>query len=142
MHILWKNHPFDKTKNGQREHVAQSFGEVAIGYGQAEVVQPARWGSRQWLEERKAQSAAVTHPDAHDTAIPFVNGVRWEIGESYYGRPVIQRRSALEVAQCDFQVIPAECPADVRNQYESIVRQFLATCEANEREKAKAYASR
>jgi hypothetical protein len=142
MHIFWTNHPYDKSKNGTKEHVASAFGEVAIGYAQAEYVQPARRGTPQWLEEMKARSAAVTHPDAHDTAVPFVNGVSWSIGKSFYGRPVIQRRTALETGQCDFNVIPAECPADIRKQYEGVVRQYLATLEANEREKAKAQASR
>jgi hypothetical protein len=142
MHILWTNHPYDKSKNGTKEHVASAFGEVAVGYAQAEVIQPARRGTPQWLEEMKARSAAVTSPDAHDTAVPFVKGVRWEIGKSFYGRPVLLRRSGLETGQSEFNVIPAECPADVRKLYESVVARYLATFEANEREKAKAQRSR
>ncbi len=138
MHILWTNHPYDKSKNGTKEHVASAFGEVAVGYAQAERVPPTRYGTTEWLEERKAQSAAVTNPDAHDTAVPFVNGVRWEVGTSPYGTPVIVRLSGFEKGQSEYNVIPAECPANVRKQYEGVVAKYLARLEANARDKARA----
>jgi len=111
-------------------HIAQ----VLIAQGSAKAVPMPRWGTPEWLEERKAQSAAAV-PNAEDTPAPFVSGVCWEIGKSYYGKPVIQRRSGSEIGQAAFGEIPDGCPADVRKQYDKIVREYNARLEAAAQER-------
>jgi hypothetical protein len=137
MQILWKNHPFDKTKNGTKEHISESFADVAIGYGQAEYVKPAPHGSREWLMERLRISAAVTAPSEYDTPAPFAAKESWSVVTSHYGSPAIQWRSGSESTLFGIgeNFVPSNCPADVRKLYEKTMKEHSARLEAAARER-------
>jgi hypothetical protein len=140
MKITYTQFAADPALRGTTTNLPAHIAQVLIAQGVAEAVPDPRRGTNEYLQMRAEQSAAAV-PSPYDTPAPFVQGVRWEVGQSHFGRPVIMRRSGSETWQADFNVIPPDCPADIRKQYEGVVRQYLATFEANEREKAKAHAS-
>ena len=90
----------NSPKSGTIEHVRPDVGRTLVAAGFAEAVPlPAR-GSKDWLAARNEQAALTTKPDAHDTVIENVIGVRWEcISLPITGIPAILRRSGCEVTR-------------------------------------------
>ena len=96
--IRWTSHPSKPELNGTEQYVAQEFATIAVGYGQATLWQKPGYGTPEWAAERAALDAGRrVRPDE---AVPFVDGVRWElmIGQTT-GRPIILRRNGCETTR-------------------------------------------
>jgi hypothetical protein len=121
MKLKWVNHPSIPTKNGTFEHVNNTFGEVAIGYGQAERCPPPNYGTKEFHEERLEMARrAVPQPGDVD---PNVVGVQWGIKERTLGFPSskthIVKRVGAETFR--FDAPPADCPASIRARFNQLI---------------------
>ena len=118
MKIRWTNHPSNPSLNGTEQHVARSLAEVACGYGQAEIVPPARWGTTEWHAERLAQSAAVTEPGDHDTPAQFFDQPVWSVAALVSGTVCVVKSFKSETTR--YEAPPVDCPLSIVEQYLSL----------------------
>lgn len=132
MYIQWINHPQFPEKNGIKEHVANAFGECAIGYGQAVLAARPNYGTPEFLAERaEMQKNRGTSP--HDTPAPFVNGLVWDIVSNRLGQPCVRFRRGSEAGISNHGEIPPECPAHIAEQYEKLIEQERAIAAARKK---------
>jgi hypothetical protein len=121
MRIMWTNHPYDKSKNGQTEHVPRSVYDAAITFNQGEYVAPPNYGTKEYMEER-AEMAKHAVPQPGDVD-PNVVGVQWGIKERNLffpsSRTHIVKRVGAETFR--FDAPPADCPASITARFQELI---------------------
>jgi hypothetical protein len=121
MKILWKNHPYDKSKNGTADHVTRTFAEVAVGYGQADYAPKPNYGTPEWLQERWEQSArAVPTPGEVNVC---VDGVQWGVQPAIAGYAWSKVMVVKKVGSETFfyATPPPDAPLPIVQQYWDLV---------------------
>lgn len=132
MRIRWTNHPYDKSKNGQTDHVPRSVYDAALTFKQGEPVQAPPYGTSAWLTERAEMSKrAVPAPGDVD---PNVKGVEWGIRDKVhtdpFSRVVVIRREGAETTF--YAVPPTDAPASVVRRFEELVSGVVLSPEAEQ----------
>ncbi len=131
MYILWKKHPYKPELNGTKEHVARSLGEVAVGYGQAELCPRPNYGTPEWAAERAADEKGIApavvawgiHRNLNTSRPSIVGRCSREVCGTlrFEGRPEDAHRVAF-IHGHDGRP-PEKIPVDVMNAYVAAVKE-------------------